>query len=155
MRSQSGISPAHSCSLQTHVPGMCSAPAPWFLSQPFPVSYPRHESANRPIIVYDRVCRGAQRVGVLWCKAQACMVTLKKSLAGEVCSRRSCCWSLECCYHSLKPAPVGGQSRRHWKSIPHLGHPWKIRSEVETGYSTPPFRTAIWYCLILNRREVA
>lgn len=57
--------------------------------------------------------------------------------------------ALECCYHSLKPAPVGGQSRRHWKSIPHLGHAWKVRSEVEAGYSTPPFRTAIWYCLIL------
>lgn len=89
MRSQSGISPAHSCSLQTHVPGVRSAPAPWFLSQPFPFSYPRLESANRSFIVYDRACRECSGV-----RHRPALVTLKKSLAGEVCPRWSCCWPL-------------------------------------------------------------
>lgn len=70
---------------------------------------------------------GVHRVGVLWCEAQTCTGDPEEEPCRRSMPQVELLLALESRYHSLKPAPVGGQSRRPWKSTPHLGHPWKTR----------------------------
>ena len=67
---------------------------------------------------------GVHRVGLLWCKAQTCTGDPDEEPCRSV-LQVELLLALESSYQSLKPAPVDGQSRRHWKSTPHLEHPWK------------------------------